>query len=1496
MYKHLLEGFGFDVVMQFNEFNQKRLKRDAERREQILQQQQQQQQPKEEPDKPTSPLTEAVQVKKEAEEVEPEKENTMPEINRSVCNICQKEFSSIWVLKAHREEVHHDIVPLDFVSKLADDFRTEYDKKNASQVPAEEGMLDLASSQAAGGQVDGASPGAAVSTVGVGGSGGSSGAGGGSGGNTTSGGTNAAGQSPQRPAPASATPPMSLSGAPQASQQQPVSEASTVAANQMAAQLQFNQLLMSMGLGMGLPMGMNMPFAAAMNMHPPLIPVVMPPHMDPLMTSAFNHPMMPGAMDPSFFAAQQKLLQQQHQQLAQAQQQAQQQKRARTRISDEQLRILRAYFDINNSPTEEQLMEMSEKSGLPLKVIKHWFRNTLFKERQRNKDSPYNFNNPPSTYLNLEEYEKTGEAKVIPLSEKNNNAEGGNISTVKPVPLPTTNKEAPSSSTTTTTTTTTTSEAAVKKEVIKEEARIEAASTDTQDSVASSNATQNGEGALLTPKLEASALQPSQHNSGGSSSSGGKSEFLSSLTSRLSVDPPLDLASPVHHGFLLGTPPPMLERSSSTTPTPMTSTPSAGSSGKRANRTRFTDYQIKVLQEFFETNAYPKDDDLEYLSKLLNLSPRVIVVWFQNARQKARKVYENQPPSAPEDDGSGRFQRTPGLNYQCKKCLQVFQRYYELIKHQKTSCFKDENPLAVQLKAAAAGSGGGSGGSGSGGGGSGDDRSLVSPSNPSSPRTPEPPCKSPQNGSYRCDKCSLVFPRFDLWREHQIVHIMNPNLFPNYPPNSSFGILQLEGQQQQQQQQLALSSPQQQLALPWPQQQQQSWKRKLEEDQPTQQQQQDSKDLSGDPPRDKRLRTTILPEQLDYLYQKYQMESNPSRKMLENIARDVGLKKRVVQVWFQNTRARERKGQFRAHQQVIHKRCPFCRALFKARSALESHLATRHADLYSKGELNIDSFPDGDADSNPGTPTSSASEESKAISPSAGSDLVHSSMKKYYEDSLKKYLDEMTGAPTDLSFKPKVNKGEVCGGEAPLDLSKPLRLDSDRSGDHLSVSEKSMDLRIGVSDDARSETHSESTDNMDGDDSFFESNPTSPLGLHGAGGQQPSRPVSGAGKRFRTQMTTVQLKVMKSIFADYKTPSMAECEMLGREIGLPKRVVQVWFQNARAKEKKSKLAFAKTFGQEIEPPKPPEECSLCAVKYNHQFSNTSMQDHLFSKRHIDALRNHIDNIKKMTDDGAPERAADAEKAPSLVQQLQMLGQGLPPSFALPSPKEDAKKDEPKKDEPPPTDALAPYLYAAAGLPGYYPGAAAGGGGVPAGAFIHPTLFSAAANNAAAAAPFYEAAAGGVYGGTPLSLLALPASCVPDVSAKAALPAAAVARVSPEPGPGSRDELRRLVSEPDLLLASEVDVDVGFVCKKCQLVFPAEPLVVAHQRAACFAAGKPPNVGADFKPFLRLVQRAWECRRCRDRLHTAREFKFHCDSERHCGGKSPAAGKDSGHHN
>ncbi|ESN90236.1 hypothetical protein HELRODRAFT_125426, partial [Helobdella robusta] len=118
--------------------------------------------------------------------------------------------------------------------------------------------------------------------------------------------------------------------------------------------------------------------------------------------------------------------------------------------------------------------------------------------------------------------------------------------------------------------------------------------------------------------------------------------------------------------------------------------------GKRANRTHFTDQQIKILQEHFEINAYPKDEELEMLSGLLDLSPRVIIVWFQNARQKARKSYENQPQNSHNSEngphhGSSNESGQPTLKYQCQVCSANFERYYELIKHQRMQCHKDHS-------------------------------------------------------------------------------------------------------------------------------------------------------------------------------------------------------------------------------------------------------------------------------------------------------------------------------------------------------------------------------------------------------------------------------------------------------------------------------------------------------------------------------------------------------------------------------------------------------------------------------------------------------------------------------------------------------------------------------------------------------------------------------------------------------------------------------------
>ena len=64
----------------------------------------------------------------------------------------------------------------------------------------------------------------------------------------------------------------------------------------------------------------------------------------------------------------------------------------------------------------------------------------------------------------------------------------------------------------------------------------------------------------------------------------------------------------------------------------------AHSAGGSGNKARFSDYQLKELQKFFETRSYyAEGDDLENLCKLLGLGPKVIKVWFMNARKKANQ-------------------------------------------------------------------------------------------------------------------------------------------------------------------------------------------------------------------------------------------------------------------------------------------------------------------------------------------------------------------------------------------------------------------------------------------------------------------------------------------------------------------------------------------------------------------------------------------------------------------------------------------------------------------------------------------------------------------------------------------------------------------------------------------------------------------------------------------------------------------------------------------
>ncbi|XP_055784219.1 zinc finger homeobox protein 4-like isoform X1 [Salvelinus fontinalis] len=1130
--KALLENFGFELVIQYNENRQKNQKKNKEGEQQKQQAQQQQ-----------------------------------LEINNDKleCGMCGKLFSNMLILKSHQEHIHGQFFPFGELEKFSQQYREAYDKLYPINPPSPETPPPLA-------------PLPPPSPVPV----------------TTQQPPCTSMNKPQIKAPSPAP-----NQAPQTQQPPPPPPPPPPSASP--------QMQPSIPLDFSLFPPLMMQSIQHQGLHPQL--TMQLPTMDSLSSDLTQLCQQQLGLDPNFLRQSQF-------------------KRPRTRITDDQLKVLRGHFDINNSPTEEQVQEMADMSSLPQKVIKHWFRNTLFKERQRNKDSPYNFNIPPITTL--------------------------------------------------------------------EDIRLE-----------------------------------SQY----------------STLEYYRTDATMN---------------------------------------KRSTRTRFTDYQLRVLQDFFDTNAYPKDDEIEQLSTVLNLPSRVIVVWFQNARQKARKSYENQADAKDNERKeltNERYIRTSNMQYQCKKCSVVFPRIFDLITHQKKTCYKDEDeegnednqseeymdigePCAAKHPESSKHHHGTATSSGSSSPlmpspHSNLEKTSPKPEPPSEPKpkdpepapspvmikslpdprpskasTPQPPPQpppqktpqpqmsrphsqpqsatvpssplslalssltnslSPQMLQYQCDQCKIAFPSIELWQEHQHMHFLaaqnqflhsqfleRPMDMPYmiFDPNNPLMTSQLlsGGLQMPTQSGSGLSSGPCSGSM----------KRKLDEKEDGSNEK-DNGNMTEEQHRDKRLRTTITPEQLEILYDKYLLDSNPTRKMLDHIAREVGLKKRVVQVWFQNTRARERKGQFRAlGASQSHKKCPFCRALFKAKSALDSHICSRHWHEAKQAGFSLPNSPMMNQDDGGESPhkynlfeysqlptktepneyempaaSSTPVKQSEAplknlMSPSSlkaencdeSEGLnINSAEASSYDINNKMDFDETSSINTAISDATTGDDGNnnelesltANGGDKlTCDSKSNLAQSPDGGDDHFPFSMMSPSLSYSGKDgDSCSYSYSyyssrddDMDDNNDQSETSSLTDPSSPSPF-GSGDPFRSGKGSSSGgerpghKRFRTQMNNLQLKVLKACFSDYRTPTMQECEMLGSEIGLPKRVVQVWFQNARAKEKKFKINIGKPFMiSQGGPDGPRPECTLCNVKYT---ARMSIRDHIFSKQHIakvqETLVNQVDREK-----------------------------------------------------------------------------------------------------------------------------------------------------------------------------------------------------------------------------------------------------------------------------
>lgn len=129
-------------------------------------------------------------------------------------------------------------------------------------------------------------------------------------------------------------------------------------------------------------------------------------------------------------------------------------------------------------------------------------------------------------------------------------------------------------------------------------------------------------------------------------------------------------------------------------------------------------------------------------------------------------------------------------------------------------------------------------------------------------------------------------------------------------------------------------------------------------------------------------------------------------------------------------------------------------------------------------------------------------------------------------------------------------------------------------------------------------------------------------------------------------------------------------------------------------------------------------------------------------------------------------------------------------------------------------------------------------------------------------------------GTPLTLLQIPAQAIADVQSKLSEPNATIAHYTQDCQ--ALSDLKHLVSSTDVAVAREATVDVGYICKKCHMVYPGRDACLAHQQQLCYQG----KVLDPSKSILKLEQIQYKCGACKDKFSTLAEYKNHCALEPH----------------
>ncbi|KAI4879033.1 hypothetical protein NFI96_023434 [Prochilodus magdalenae] len=459
----------------------------------------------------------------------------------------------------------------------------------------------------------------------------------------------------------------------------------------------------------------------------------------------------------------------------------------------------------------------------------------------------------------------------------------------------------------------------------------------------------------------------------------------------------------------------------------------------------------------------------------------------------------------------------------------------------------------------------------------------------------------------------------------------------------------------------------------------------------------------------RRSRTIIQADQLDVLYGCYFKDPNPGKHEFEQISEWVHLPKKVVQIWFQNMRARERKGEVRfisdgtlaaVGKPLIKFTWPLTKPIFSSTPKSNPN-PTSPGWVSSKPQpgtippkvekikeekepvkIPIQGFsrPKEVASSTVASSTSALKTKvepvstvtmvkiaPKAVAPavsipiiSTGATLSRTPPKNKLEEQPKADRGEEKDGHSQEKIAP-VSTQRVVPKVSTTQINKASTATSPKHNGLNYWSQKGQFKintlsreQLGLSTPRPTLTTSIVTPSV-----TISTTPSSQSQKEASCTQQHSTP-----RRPRTHLNCLQLSILQSCYETCAHPNALECEAVGTELGLPLKVVQIWFQNTRAKEKRWRLQQEKLSPNSTDPtkkvdissgsylqynalranrpilpkpvqltvlePSPPPsvgqpagretlrgKCEVCDVEFE---SRAAARDHVFSPRHLATLR------------------------------------------------------------------------------------------------------------------------------------------------------------------------------------------------------------------------------------------------------------------------------------